>query len=66
MPLTNAVATVVSYAHTGNVETVLIAGHVRKWRGALVGYDLKRVRSLVHGSRDQLFARRGLKVDVLG
>jgi 5-methylthioadenosine/S-adenosylhomocysteine deaminase len=66
MPLTNAVATVVSYAHTGNVETVLIAGNVRKWRGRLVGHDLNRVRSLVHESRDRLFSRRGLKVDVLG
>ena len=48
MPLTNAVSTVVSYAHTGNVDTVFIAGHARKWRGKLVGHDLNRVRNMVH------------------
>lgn len=66
MPLTNAVSTVVSYAHAGNVDTVLIAGHARKWRGKLVGHDLDRVRKMVHESRDRLFAGRGFKVDVLG
>jgi cytosine/adenosine deaminase-related metal-dependent hydrolase len=66
MPLTNAVATVVSYAHTGNVDAVFIAGHVRKWRGRLVGVDLSRVKQMVHESREKLFARRGMKVDVLG
>lgn len=42
MPLTNAVSTVVSYAHAGNVDTVLIAGEIRKWRGQLVGHDLAK------------------------
>ena len=65
MPLTNAVSTVVSYAHTGNVDTVLIAGEIRKWRGSLVGQDLARVRERVRQSRDDLFARRGHRLDVL-
>ena len=51
---------------SGSFETVLIAGNVRKWRGRLVGHDLNRVRSLVHESRERLFTRRGVKVDVLG
>jgi cytosine/adenosine deaminase-related metal-dependent hydrolase len=66
MPLTNAVSTVVSYAHAGNVDSVFIAGNARKWRGKLVGHDLNRVRKMVHESRDRLFASRGVKVDVLG
>jgi 5-methylthioadenosine/S-adenosylhomocysteine deaminase len=66
MPLTNAVSTVVSYAHTGNIDAVFIAGHLRKWRGKLVGHDLSRIRQMVHASRDRLFARRGVKLDVLG
>jgi 5-methylthioadenosine/S-adenosylhomocysteine deaminase len=65
MPLTNAVSTVVSYAHAGNVDSVFIAGHARKWRGKLVGHDLSRVRNMVHESRDRLFARRGFKLEVL-
>ena len=66
MPLTNAVSTVVAYAHTGNVDSVFIAGHARKWRGKLVGHDLNRVRKIVHQSRDRLFESRGFKIDVLG
>ncbi len=65
MPLTNAVSTVVSYAHAGNVDTVLIAGEIRKWRGQLVGHDLAKIRERVRQSRDDLFARRGQKLDVL-
>lgn len=64
LPLTSAVATVVSYAHAGNVDTVFIAGQPRKWRGRLVDVDLTAVRDRVARSRDQLFARRGVNVDV--
>jgi 5-methylthioadenosine/S-adenosylhomocysteine deaminase len=66
LPLTNAVATVVSYAHAGNVDTVFIAGMPRKWVGKLVDVDLAAVRERVQRSRDQLFARRGMKVEVVG
>jgi 5-methylthioadenosine/S-adenosylhomocysteine deaminase len=66
LPLTNAVATVVSYAHAGNVEAVFIAGAPRKWAGKLVDVDLVGFRARVQRSRDALFARRGMKVDVLG
>jgi 5-methylthioadenosine/S-adenosylhomocysteine deaminase len=65
MPLTNAVSTVVSHAHAGNVDTVLIAGEIRKWRCRLVGHDLAKVRGRVQQSRDDLFARRGEKLDIL-
>jgi 5-methylthioadenosine/S-adenosylhomocysteine deaminase len=66
LPLTNAVATVVSYAHAGNVDTVFIAGQPRKWAGKPVDVDVAAVRERVQRSRDQLFARRGMKVDVVG
>jgi cytosine/adenosine deaminase-related metal-dependent hydrolase len=66
LPMTNAVATVVSYAHAGNVDTVLIAGKPRKWAGKLVDVDLPAVRERVQRSRDRLFARRGMKVEVVG
>jgi 5-methylthioadenosine/S-adenosylhomocysteine deaminase len=66
LPLTNAVATVVSYAHAGNVDTVFIAGMPRKWAGKLLDVDLAAVRERVQRSRDQLFARRGVKVEVVG
>jgi 5-methylthioadenosine/S-adenosylhomocysteine deaminase len=65
MPLTNAVSTVVSHAHAGNVDAVFIAGEVRKWGGGLVGHDLAKVRERVRQSRDHLFAQRGYKLDIL-
>ncbi|WP_256105435.1 amidohydrolase family protein [Streptomyces sp. ODS05-4] len=55
-PLTDPVATVTAFAHAGNVDTVLVAGQVRKFRGELVGHDVRRVRGLVEASRDHLFA----------
>ena len=66
LPLNNAVSTVVAYAHTGNVETVFIAGNTRKWGGRLVGHDIKKVRQMAQELRNQLFARRGMKLDILG
>jgi hypothetical protein len=39
--------------------------HCRKWRGKLVGHDLKAVSKLVHESRDSLFACGGFKLHVL-
>ena len=66
MPLTNAVSTVVSHAHAGNVEAVFIAGEIRKWQRTLVGHDLENIRRRVHQSRDDLFARRGHKLEILG
>ena len=66
MPLTNAASTVVSYAHAGNVDAVFIAGAPRKWRGRLIGRDLKKIQQIVQDSRDRLFARRNIKLDVVG
>jgi len=42
---------------TSNVDTVFIAGQVRKWRGALVGHDLAALRREMDRARDALFAR---------
>jgi len=65
IPLTNAISSVVSYAHPGNVDTVLIAGEIRKWRGRLVGHDLATIRARVQQSRDDLFERKGQKLNIL-
>lgn len=36
-PLTNTLATLVTFAGRGNVDTVFVAGTLRAWRGRLVG-----------------------------
>jgi cytosine/adenosine deaminase-related metal-dependent hydrolase len=65
MPLGNAVGTVVQQAHTGNVDTVFIGGKLRKWRGNLVGVNLKKHRQLVVESRQYLFDKAGFNLNVL-
>jgi 5-methylthioadenosine/S-adenosylhomocysteine deaminase len=65
-PLNNAPGVVVNLMNPANVETVLIAGKVRKWRGNLVGVDLPRVRRLVQEARDAVMRRAGYQVSLLG
>lgn len=64
-PLNNAVATVVLGTDTKNVDAVLIAGQLRKWRGELVGQEVARVRRLATESRDRLLSVSGYDFDVL-
>jgi len=48
------------------VETVLIAGKVRKWRGNLVDVDEGRILRLMQESRDAVVRRSGFKLNLLG
>jgi cytosine/adenosine deaminase-related metal-dependent hydrolase len=66
LPLNNAIGTVVQGADTKNVDIVMIAGELKKWRGALLGVDLDRVRSVAEESRDYLAAKSGWELDVFG
>ena len=50
---------VVSLMERSNVETVIVAGKVRKWKGKLLDVDLRRLRGELEDSRDFLFQRRG-------
>jgi 5-methylthioadenosine/S-adenosylhomocysteine deaminase len=65
-PLNNAPGAVVNVMNPSNVETVLIAGKPKKWRGSLVGVDLARVRRIVAEGRDAVVQRSGFKLDLLG
>ncbi|MFE9127313.1 amidohydrolase family protein [Streptomyces sp. NPDC007148] len=58
LPATSPVATVVAYAHPGNVSAVFVGGDVRKWDGHLVGVDLHAVRTVAEQSRDWLVAQQ--------
>jgi cytosine/adenosine deaminase-related metal-dependent hydrolase len=62
-PLTNTLATLVTFASRGNVDTVFVAGTVRKWRGRLVGHDLAKIQKTVETSRDYLLSAQGLTSD---
>jgi 5-methylthioadenosine/S-adenosylhomocysteine deaminase len=60
-PASNALATVTSFAHSGNVDTVLVGGELRKFRGQLMNHDFGQVRRMIEGSRDYLMRAQGLK-----
>ena len=54
-PLNQVPGAVVSLMDRTNVETVIVAGKVRKWKGRLLGVDLPRLRQQLEASRDYIF-----------
>jgi 5-methylthioadenosine/S-adenosylhomocysteine deaminase len=54
MPVNDPVGAVVIGMDTGNVDSVFVAGKARKWRGQLVGVDLKRLMDQALASREYL------------
>src|SRR5712675_2627919 len=56
-PLNNAPGTVVNLMNPGNVDSVFIAGKVRKWRGNLVGVDASRLMRMADEARDTVMRR---------
>ncbi|MFN3687270.1 amidohydrolase family protein [Salinarimonas sp.] len=54
-PLNHVPGAVVTLMERSNVDTVMVAGRVLKWRGRLLGHDLAGLRSRLEASRDFLF-----------
>jgi cytosine/adenosine deaminase-related metal-dependent hydrolase len=63
-PLNHVPGAVVTLMDRSNVDTVLVAGKVLKWRGALVGVDLPKLRAELEASRDHLFEAAGVDRDL--
>jgi 5-methylthioadenosine/S-adenosylhomocysteine deaminase len=63
-PLNHAVGAVVTLMDRSNVSTVLCAGTVKKWRGALIGHDVAKLRTELEASRDYIFAKAGFERDL--
>jgi 5-methylthioadenosine/S-adenosylhomocysteine deaminase len=59
-PLNHAPGAVVSLMERSNVETVIVAGKIRKWKGRMVDVNLGRLRRELENSRDYLFAQAGI------
>jgi cytosine/adenosine deaminase-related metal-dependent hydrolase len=55
-PLNHVPGAVVTLMERSNVDTVLVAGRIVKWHGALVGVDLASLTRKLEVSRDHLFA----------
>jgi cytosine/adenosine deaminase-related metal-dependent hydrolase len=63
-PLNVVPGAVVSLMERSNVETVIVAGKIRKWKGKLLDVDLDRLRRRLENSRDRLFAAAGIPQDL--
>ena len=61
MPINNVPGAVVTLMDRSNVDTVLVAGKILKWRGALLGIDLARLKRDIDASADYLLAQAGEK-----
>src|SRR5262249_19408498 len=59
-PLNQVPGAVVSLTDRTNVETVIVAGKVRKWKGNLLDVDLDRLRTQIEASRDYIFSTAGI------
>jgi len=65
-PLNNVPGAVVSLMERTNVETVIVAGKVRKWKGKLLDVDLRSLRRQLENSRDGIFARANVPQNLFG
>ena len=63
-PLNQVPGAVVSLMDRTNVETVIVAGKVRKWKGQLQDVNLDKLRSQLEASRDYIFQAAGIPQDL--
>jgi 5-methylthioadenosine/S-adenosylhomocysteine deaminase len=63
-PLNYVPGAVVSMMERNSVETVIVAGKVRKWKGQLLDVDLGALRAQLKASRDFLFSAAGIPQDL--
>jgi cytosine/adenosine deaminase-related metal-dependent hydrolase len=63
-PLNQVPGAVVSLMDRTNVETVIVAGKIRKWQGQLLDVDLRHLRRQLEASRDYIFAAAGIEQDL--
>jgi 5-methylthioadenosine/S-adenosylhomocysteine deaminase len=65
-PVNNVPGAVVSLMDRTNVETVIVAGKVRKWKGRLLDVDLNNLRRQLENSRDRIFTAAGVPQNPFG
>jgi 5-methylthioadenosine/S-adenosylhomocysteine deaminase len=65
-PLNQVPGAVVSLMDRTNVETVIVAGKIRKWKGKLLDVNLNKLRNDLENSRDYVFGKAGIEVKLFG
>jgi cytosine/adenosine deaminase-related metal-dependent hydrolase len=63
-PLNHVPGAVVSLMDRSNVETVIVAGKIRKWKGQVLDFDLPHLRRQLEASRDFVFNAAGVPQDL--
>ena len=65
-PVTNAVGTIVQAVERSDVDTVMVAGEIRKRAGKLADIDVAKLTADVTASRDYLLEVSGYRPDLFG
>src|SRR5580693_4386650 len=65
-PMTNAIGTIVQAVERSDVDTVMVAGEIRKRAGKLVGVDVAKLTTDVTTSRDYLLEASGYRPELFG
>ena len=63
-PLNSVPGAVVSLMERSNVETVIVAGKVRKWKGRLLNANIPSLRTQLEASRDYIFTAAAVPQDL--
>ncbi len=66
LPVNNVVGTVVQAVERSDIDTVMVAGEIRKRSGKLIGADLIKLTADVTASRDYLLEKSGHRLDQIG
>jgi 5-methylthioadenosine/S-adenosylhomocysteine deaminase len=65
-PLNNVPGAVVSLMDRTNVETVIVGGKIRKWKGQLLDVDLRKLSRELENSRDYVFSKADIEQNLFG
>src|SRR5213076_2992271 len=65
-PLNQVPGAVVSLMDRSNVETVIVAGKVRKWKGRLLDVNVAKLRQELEASRDYIFTTANVAQNLFG
>jgi cytosine/adenosine deaminase-related metal-dependent hydrolase len=63
-PVTHAIGTIVQAVERSDVDTVMVAGTLRKRAGRLVGVDVAKLHAEIDASRDYLLEASGYRTDL--
>ncbi|MDK4713588.1 amidohydrolase family protein [Rhizobium sp. CNPSo 4039] len=66
MPVNNTAGTIVQAVERSDVDTVMVAGKIRKYGGKLVGTDLIKLSADITASRDHLLEKSGYRLGRFG